>query len=119
MTAVLATKPSDDFCVVELGADKPGSLDRSLATVKPRIGVVTSVGTDHLTAFHSIEAIAAEQAKVIACLPENGTAVLNADDPRVMAMADRFAGNVITFGQAANAALRPGNSPSAWPAGPS
>jgi aminoacyl-tRNA hydrolase len=115
MAVVIATKPSDNFCVVEFGIDKPGSLDRSLATVRPRIGVVTSIGTDHLTAFHSIEAIAAEKAKLIACLPENGTAVLNADDPRVMAMADRVAGNIITFGRAEDADLRAEHVRSPWP----
>src|SRR3546814_305608 len=98
MAVVVATEPSDDFCVVEFSANKPGYLDRSLATVRPRIGVVIAIGKDHLKAFHSIEAIAEEKAKVIACLPEDGTAVLNADDPLVIAMAGRFAGNIITFG---------------------
>src|SRR5690606_26157742 len=86
MNVVVATDPSDDFCVVEFSANKPGYLDCSLATVRPRIGVVTAIGTDHLKAFHSIEAIAEEKAKVIACLPKDGTAVLNADDPLVIAM---------------------------------
>src|SRR3546814_16053974 len=45
----------------------------------------------------------------------DGTAVLNADDPRVMAMADRFAGNIITFGLAEQAALRAEQVRSAWP----
>src|SRR3546814_7223419 len=45
----------------------------------------------------------------------NGTAVLNADDPRVMAMADRFAGSIITFGLAEQAALRAEQVRSAWP----
>src|SRR3546814_16370553 len=94
MAAVIATKPSDDFCVIELGAERPGNFDSYLAAVQPRIGVVTAVGMDHLKAFHSIEAIAEEKAKVIACLPQDGTAVLNADDPRVIEMADSFAGKI-------------------------
>src|SRR3546814_4221680 len=93
MAVVVATPPGDDFRVIEFSAGGPGALDRPLATVRPRIGVVTTIGTDHLKAFHSIEAIAEEKAKVIACLPEDGTAVLNADDPLVIAMADRFSGN--------------------------
>src|SRR3546814_9015075 len=70
---------------------------------------------DHLKAFHSIEAIAEEKAKVIACLPQDGTAVLNADDPRVIAMADRFAGKIITFGLAKHALLRAEQVRAAWP----
>src|SRR3546814_14630972 len=96
MAAVIATKPSDDFCVIELGAERPGNFDSYLAAVQPRIGVVTAVGTDHLKAFHSVEAITEEKAKVIACLPENGTAVLQAEDTRGMAMADLLAGSLIT-----------------------
>ena len=87
MSTVFATKPSDDFCVIEFSADPRGRLDPSLAldhllaTVRPKIGVVTSIGTDHLKTFHSVEAIAAQKSKVIRCLPADGVAVLNADDP--------------------------------------
>lgn len=115
MRVVVATKPSDDFCVIEFSAGAPGSLDRCLATVKPQIGVVTAIGTDHLKAYHSIEAIAAEKGKLIACLPTDGVAVLNADDPLVIAMADQFAGRIITFGLGDNATLRATSVRSAWP----
>src|SRR3546814_18226552 len=47
MAAVLARQPSDDFCVVELGAGRSG-WERSLATVRPRIGVVTEIGRAHV-----------------------------------------------------------------------
>ena len=115
MRVVVATKPSDDFCVIEFSAAGPGSLDRSLQTVKPEIGAVISIGTDHLKAYHSIEAIAAEKGKLIACLPPEGVAVLNADDPRVAAMASRFAGRILTFGLSDHADLRATCVHSAWP----
>src|SRR3546814_17542544 len=98
-----------------MGAEKPGFFARSLATVKPRIGVVTAIGADHLKAFHTIAAIAEEKAKVIACLPEDGTAVLNADDPRVLAMAGRTKAHIITSGCTADAALTAENLRSRWP----
>ena len=68
------------------------SLEPALALVKPSIGVVTSIGTDHISAFGSIEAIAAEKSKLIAALPSHGVAILNADDPNVMAMRSLYAG---------------------------
>src|SRR3546814_1589680 len=55
------------------------------------------------------------KAKLIACLPKDGTAVLNADDARVLAMADRFTGNIITFGRAEGAMLRAEHIRSTWP----
>jgi UDP-N-acetylmuramoyl-tripeptide--D-alanyl-D-alanine ligase len=115
MSVVVATKPSDDFCVIEFSAGSPGSLDRSLEIVKPRIGVVTSIGTDHLKAYHSVEAIAEEKSKVISTLPKDGVAVLNADDPLVISMARRFSGRLITYGLAETAMLRADHVCSEWP----
>ena len=115
MRVIVATRPSDDFCVIEFSAAGPGSLDRSLRTVRPQIGVVISIGTDHLKAYHSIEAIAAEKGKLIACLPPEGVAVLNADDPWVAGMASRFAGRILSFGLSAHADLRATCVRSAWP----
>ena len=115
MDIVLATKPSDDFSVIELSAYPKNSLDHSLAIVRPKIGVITSIGTDHIRAFQSVEAIAAEKAKVIQSLPSDGVAVLNADDPLVFAMARRAPCPVITYGTAESAAVRAENVRSVWP----
>ncbi len=115
MSVVTATKPGDDYCVIEFSAGSPGALDRSLEIVKPRIGVVTSVGSDHLKRYHSVEAIAEEKSKVISTLPADGVAVLNADDPLVIGMANRFSGRVITYGLAEKAILRAEQVESVWP----
>ena len=113
---VLSIRPDDQFRVVEIGANNgPGSLDRPLALLRPRIGVVTSVSTDHYTAFGSIEAIAAEKGKLIAALPPEGVAILNADDPRVLAMRERHVGRVRTFGLSATAEIRAEQVTSDWP----
>lgn len=86
-----------------------------LRLVGPRIGVVTNIGSDHLSLFGSEDAIAEEKGKLIAALPKNGVAVLNADDARVLAMRDRCAGSVITYGLAASATVRAENVSSRWP----
>lgn len=113
---IRSTKRSDDFCVVEMAAGEgAGGIDPQIELVQPKIGVVTSIGTEHLSAFRSIEAIAAEKGKLIEALPPDGTAVLNADDPLVLAMKDRFSGPVITYGTAADAVLRAENINAAWP----
>ena len=54
----------------------------------------------------SIDAIAAAKAELVEALPEGGVAVLNADDERVAAMANRTNANVITYGLAPNADVR-------------
>jgi len=112
---ITATKRSDGYCVLELSAERPGYFDRLLRLVRPAIGVVTTVGEDQYKAFGSREAIAAEKGKLIGALPPHGTAVLNADDPLVSAMAAGFAGRVISFGAQDGADLQARDVRCAWP----
>jgi UDP-N-acetylmuramyl pentapeptide synthase len=112
---ILATRPDHAFRVQEIGVDAPGGLDRSLALLRPTVGVVTNVGLDHYTAFRSAEAIAAEKGKLVAALPPGGTAVLNADDPRVLAMRARCRCRVVAFGGSEDADVRVLELGAAWP----
>lgn len=110
------TRTSDDFSVVEISAGEgPGFIDQQIALVRPQIGVVTSIGIEHLSMYRSIDAIAAEKSKLIKALPADGIAVLNADDPLVLAMGDGFAGQIITYGVATDATLRAENVSAPWP----
>ena len=78
--------------------------------------MVTTIGTDHISAFGTIEAIAAEKGKLVAALPPHGTAVLNADDPRVLAMRAQCVGRILTYGVAPEAMVRAEDISASWPA---
>ncbi len=112
---LLRARPRHSFCVAELSEDKPGLMDAPLALLKPHIGIVTVAGNDHSSVDYPREAIAREMGKLIASLPPNGTAVLNADDDRVLAMAENGACRVITYGTTAHAALRAEHVSANWP----
>jgi aminoacyl-tRNA hydrolase len=112
---LLRVRPTDDFCVAELDETRPGELDEVLALLRPRVGIVTVVGSDHWSAYGSREAIAAEIGKLVAALPATGTAVLNADDGLIHAMAARSAARVITYGVSPAADLRAEEVRSVWP----
>jgi UDP-N-acetylmuramoyl-tripeptide--D-alanyl-D-alanine ligase len=112
---VLGVRRGDRFCVQELGATGPGSLDDAIGLVRPRVAVITNVGGDHRSAFRTLEATAAEKCKVVAALPPGGLAVLNADDPRVLAMAGSCRGRVLTYGLRPDAAVRAESVASSWP----
>ena len=113
--AMLRVRPWHSFFVTELSEDRPGVMDRTLALLRPNIGIVTVVKDDHLAAFASRDALAAEMAKLVTSLPATGTALLNADDERVFAMAEHCAAKVITFGVLPKADLRAEDISSVWP----
>lgn len=108
-------RPGDKFHVVEVSAPEPGWLPRQLELVRPSIGVVTAIGTDHYTSWGSVDAIAAEKGRLVRSLPGHGMAILNADDPRVLAMAADFNGRTITYGTSADASVRAVNVSDSWP----
>jgi UDP-N-acetylmuramoyl-tripeptide--D-alanyl-D-alanine ligase len=68
--------------------------------------VVLNVGIAHVGMFGSREAIAAAKGELVEALPAAGTAVLNADDPLVAAMAARGAAPVLWFGLGSGAEVR-------------
>jgi aminoacyl-tRNA hydrolase len=113
--AILRVKPWDRFCVLEIAAGHSFALEIPLRFVRPQIGVVTTIGTDHLSAFHTVEAIAREKGKLISALPPHGTAVLNLDDPNVRAMQARCAARVMTYGLTSDAMVRAENIDACWP----
>jgi len=95
---VLSADEATRFLVLEMGARGPGHIARLCRVAPPRIGVVLNVGSAHLGEFGSPEGIAQAKGELVAALPADGTAVLNADDPRVVGMAPRTAARVVTTG---------------------
>lgn len=94
------------FLVLELSARGPGHIKALTEIAPPRIGVVLNVGTAHLGEFGGRDGIAQAKGELVEALPPTGVAVLNADDPRVAAMAERTRARVVTFGQASGADVR-------------
>lgn len=68
--------------VIEMGANHLGEIAALTEIAQPTVGVVTNSGDAHLDGFGSREAAAqGEGGELIAGLPSDGLAVLNADDP--------------------------------------
>ncbi|WP_420453414.1 UDP-N-acetylmuramoyl-tripeptide--D-alanyl-D-alanine ligase [Ilumatobacter sp.] len=91
--------PSDaEVLVVEMGMRGFGEIARLCEVARPTIGVVTTVGHSHTERVGGIEGVARAKRELVEALPRTGTAVLNADDDRVAAMASATDADVVTFG---------------------
>jgi len=92
---MLAVTERTRMLVAEAGARNAGDIALLGALLQPDIAVVTAVGPVHLETFGDEDGVAAEKGRLVAALRTGGTAVLNADDPRVAGMG-RSATSVLT-----------------------
>src|SRR6185437_14410864 len=102
----LRADASTRFLVLEMGARRVGDIAALTGLIAPDIAVVTNVGQAHLGHFGSRKAIAKAKSELVQGLAPGGTAILNADDPRVAAMRALTDGPVLTFGYAEHADVR-------------
>ena len=95
---MLRLRPWQRHAVFEVALSGPGQMAPIAARVRPNLVVVTSIGSEHISSFGSLDATQAEKGRMVEALGPDGTAVLNHDDPRVLAMAKVARGRVITCG---------------------
>ena len=81
VTKVIRTKlePGHRVFVAEMGARHVGDIKEMCRLVHPQIGLLTSVGPQHLDTFKSVERVAKTKYELIDALPEDGEAFF-ADD---------------------------------------
>jgi UDP-N-acetylmuramoyl-tripeptide--D-alanyl-D-alanine ligase len=95
----LVNAPDDtEVTIVEMGARGMGHIAELCAVARPTIGVVTAVELVHTELFGDLASVAAAKAELIEALPASGTAILNADNALVAAMAGRTAADVLRYG---------------------
>lgn len=95
----LVGAPSDTgAAVIEMGARGPGHIALLCGIARPTAAIVTAVGDAHLEMFGTVDDVARAKGELVEALPADGVAVLNADDHRVAAMAERTTARVLTYG---------------------
>jgi UDP-N-acetylmuramoyl-tripeptide--D-alanyl-D-alanine ligase len=95
---LLGISSRHDAAVIEMGMSHPGEIGRLASIARPSVGVITNVAEAHLESMRDLDTVATAKGELIEALPADGTAVLNADDPRVMGQAVRTRARVVTFG---------------------
>ena len=103
---LLELRTDTERSVLELGMYTTGEIALLCRWAKPQTGVVLNVGAVHLERAGSIDAITAAKRELVEALPADGVAVLNADDPRVLGMAEHSRAPVVLFGTSERAHVR-------------
>lgn len=103
---VLEAPPDTEALVLEMGMRGDGEIARLCRIATPTIGVVTAVAEAHSERLGGIEGVARAKAELVTALPSNGSAILNADDARVRAMASLTVADVVTYGESPDATVR-------------
>ena len=104
--SILNMEQDTQVWVLELGTSRYGELASLAGIASPDIGVLTNIGRAHLEFFKDLQGVARAKSEMFSAMTQQGTAVMNADDPFVMEIANRFKGRVITAGFSGHAQLR-------------
>lgn len=104
-----------DYVVFEAGASDFGTIKTMADMLKPDVAIVTMIRLEHVGKFRTLEAVAREKRALVDALKPDGIAVLNCDDPFVLAMASGAKCRIATFGQAESADYRVTDVHAAYP----
>lgn len=76
---LLRSEPSDDFAVIELGANHIGEIAYTTQLVKPDVALVNNVAAAHLEGFGSMDGVKQAKGEIYQGLPSGGVAIVNLD----------------------------------------
>jgi UDP-N-acetylmuramoyl-tripeptide--D-alanyl-D-alanine ligase len=99
-------EPVHVAAAVEMGMNRKGEIARLTAIAQPDAGVITVVQPAHLEGLGSTEGVASAKGELFHGLSPHGTAVVNLDDPLIVAQARSAGRKQMTFGRAANADVK-------------
>ena len=95
---VFRLQPEHSWAVLEMGMSEPGEIDRLAEIAKPKVGIVLNAFPAHLQSMGSVEAVARAKGELLFRIADNGLAVINGDDPRVVSLPQNPSARRISFG---------------------
>jgi len=95
---ILKLEPEHTALVLEMGLQHAGDIRRLAELARPKVGVITNIGTVHMEFFASQDDLARAKGELIEVLPADGLAVLNADDRFLPLLRGLTRAPVVTFG---------------------
>ena len=92
--------------VIEMAMRGKGQIEYLAKIAKPKIGVITNIHMSHIELLGTLDAIADAKAELLDYLPDDGAAVLNADDAYFDYLKKRAKCRVVSFGESESADVR-------------
>ncbi|EKY3223999.1 UDP-N-acetylmuramoyl-tripeptide--D-alanyl-D-alanine ligase [Cronobacter dublinensis] len=77
---LLRLTPEHQFAVIELGANHQGEIAWTVSLTRPEAALVNNLAAAHLEGFGSLAGVAKAKGEIFTGLPENGIAIMNADN---------------------------------------
>ena len=95
---LLRLEQAHQAAVLEAGTNHPGELAQLLQMIRPRLGVLTSIGREHLEFFGDLAGVAEEEGWLAESLSADGKLFINGDDPWTERIAHRARTPVVRVG---------------------
>lgn len=90
--------PTHEILIVEMGAKQSGDIKEICDLVNPHIGIITSIGPQHLDTFKTIETVQSTKGELFQGVRENGKIYMNFNDDLIMRLAKRSDVDITYFG---------------------
>lgn len=103
---LLGLDAEQGWAVIEMGMSERGEIARLAEIAAPTVGIITNVGPAHLETMKTLEGVARAKGELFITLPAGGTAVINADDPRVISLPVANGVRRLLFGASEQAEIR-------------
>jgi UDP-N-acetylmuramoyl-tripeptide--D-alanyl-D-alanine ligase len=97
--AVIEAPEDVEFAIYEMGAGKPGDIAYLTSIVTPTVALVNNIAPAHIERMGSLMGIAETKGAIYEALPDDGIAVLNADEAFSAYFMERIGSrSVLSFG---------------------
>jgi UDP-N-acetylmuramoyl-tripeptide--D-alanyl-D-alanine ligase len=97
--SVLNFPKAPEWMVGEMGMSALGEIGRLSRAFTPDVAAITVVAAEHLEFLGSLDGVAQANGEILEGLKPEGTFVINADDPRIEAVAAGWRGKKLRFGR--------------------
>lgn len=99
LRSLLSIDENTEVGVFETAVRQPGDITRCCRYFKPKIGVITNIGIDHLEGCKTLEGYIEAKSEIVDCLDKDGILIINGDDENTRKIAvEKYSGRIVRFG---------------------